>query len=103
MPSIEYLRSFKFGDYAIFDLTVSFLGVYLLAPLLSKLFHLIHLDIPRASWLLFTLPLSILVHILVGNYTPMTSAFLDPSSHYLLKIFIIVILVLGILGIKVIK
>ena len=103
MPTIEYLRSFKLGEYAIFDLTVSFLGVYLLSPILSYLFRFIKLDISRAGWLYLTLPLSILIHALVGKYTPMTKYFLDPSGHYLLKIFIITLFILGLRGITIIR
>lgn len=103
MTSIEYLRSFRLGEYAIFDLAASFLGIWLLSPLLSRLFRLIHLDIPLRSWLLLTIPLAILMHALVGSYTLMTKYFLDPSSHYLLKIFILTLLFLGISGIKIIR
>lgn len=103
MPTIEYLRSFKFGEYAIFDLVVSFVGIYLLAPVLTYLFKFIKLDIPRSSWLYLTLPMSILIHVLVGKYTPMTKYFLDPSGHYLLKLFIIGLLVFGLKAIRLIK
>lgn len=103
MSTIEYLRSFKLGEYAIFDLASSFLGIYLLAPLLSKIFRYVKLDIPKLNWLYFTIPLSIVFHILVGNYTPMTKYFIDPSGHYLLKIFISGLFILGVRNIKVIK
>ena len=103
MLSIEYLRSFKILGFAIFDLTVSFIGIYLLAPVLSRIFALVKIDIPRINWLYLTLPLSVLVHVVVGNFTPMTRDFLDLSSHYLLKILIITLLYLGLRGIKLIK
>lgn len=103
MITIEYLRSFKLGEYAIFDLVASFVGIYLLAPALTYLFKFIKLDIPRSSWLYLTLPMSILVHMLVGKYTPMTKYFLDPSGHYLLKLFIIGLLVFGLKAIRLIK
>lgn len=47
-----------------------------------------------------TLPISILVHIAVGNYTKMTTNFLDLNSNYILKVFILLLLVLGLKGIK---
>lgn len=103
MISTQYLRSFRLGEYAIFDLAASFLGIWLLSPLLSRLFRLIHLDIPLRSWLLLTLPLAILIHVLVGRYTPMTKYFLDPSAHYLLKIILFALFVLALRGIKIIK
>jgi len=98
--TIEYLRSFRIFEYAIFDLVASFLGIFLLSPLLTKLFRLVNLEIPTSSWMYLTLPMSILIHIAVGNYTKMTTNFIDLNSNYVLKIFILILLVLGLKGIK---
>lgn len=103
MSNIDFLRSFRIGEYAIFDLATSFIGVLILSPLLIRLFRLVHLDIPLSSWMLFTLPISILAHLIVGNHTPMTKYFFDPSGHYILKIFIIVLLIVGLRRISIIK
>lgn len=103
MFSVEYLRSFKLGEYAIFDLVLSFLGIYLLAPLLSKIFKKLRLDIPKISWILFTLPIGILVHLLVGNITPMTHNFFEPNGNYGLKVFVLVCLLVGLSRIKIIR
>jgi uncharacterized membrane protein len=100
MPTIQFLRSFRFGEYAYFDIFVSFLGIYLLSPLLSKLFLKLKLKISRKSWLLLTLPLSIIVHILVKNVTPMTRDFLDFNGHYVLKGVILILTILGVKDIK---
>jgi hypothetical protein len=101
--SIEYLRSFRIFEYAIFDLLASFLGIFLLSPLLTKLFLKINISIPLSSWLYLTLPLSILIHIAVGNYTKMTQNFLDLNSNYFLKIFIFTLIYFGLKGIKLIN
>ena len=101
MITIETLRQFRLGGYAIFDFAVTFLAIYLLSPLLTKLFRKIRLDIPRSSWLLLALPIGIIVHLLVGNITPMTRDFLDPQSHYLLKLIILTLTLLGIKGITI--
>ncbi len=98
--TIEYLRSFRFGGYALFDLAISFLGIYLLSPLLSKLFLKLGLIIPKKNWLYLTLPLGVLVHLLVGTITPMTKSFIDLNSGYGLKLLIVVLLVLGLRGVK---
>jgi hypothetical protein len=103
MIPIEFLRQFRFGEYAIFDFVVAFIGIYLLAPLFSKLFKKIRLDIPKKNWLFLTLPLGIFTHLLVGNITPMTRDFVDIGGHYILKIVIIILLFFGLKGIKVIK
>ncbi len=90
MITIESLRQFRFGDYAIFDMTLAFVGMGILSPVLSKLFCLIKLEIPRKIWLIWTLPISILIHLLVGQRTLMTKYFIDLDDHYLLKAFIII-------------
>lgn len=102
MTTLEYLRSFRIGEYAIFDFAVSFIGIALLAPLLTKLFLKIRIDIPLYSWLAFTIPLSIVVHLLFGKMTPFTANVINIHDHYLLKIIVLALLVVGIFGIKII-
>lgn len=103
MDTIEFLRQFRISNYAIFDITLSFLGIYLIAPLLSKIFAKAKLEIPKRNWLYLTLPIGILIHILVGNITPMTENFINLEGHYFLKIFIIILFILGIKNIRIIK
>ena len=98
---IEFLRQFRLAGYAIFDLAVAFLGVYLLSPLLSRLFLKIRIRIPKINWLFLTLPIGILAHLLVGKMTPMTSNFLNIYGHYSLKILILGLLILGLRGVKI--
>lgn len=87
----------------MFDFAASFIGIYLLAPLLSWLFRKLRLDIPRSSWLFFVLPISIVSHLLVGTMTPMTVNFLNPDGHYLLKIVIVGSFLLGVKGVRVVR
>jgi hypothetical protein len=101
--SLEFLRQFRFGGYAIFDLLVAFLGVYLLSPWLSKVFLKIRISIPKINWLFLTLPLGILIHLLIGKITPMTRNFLDMRSHYFLKVLILGLLFFGLRGVMIIK
>ncbi len=103
MNTLEFLRQFRFGGYAIFDLVVAFLGIYLLSPLLSKLFLKIRIKIPKYNWIYLTLPLGIITHLLVGRITPMTSDFIDINGHYIIKIIIVILLILGLKGIKISK
>ncbi|MFZ2192877.1 MAG: hypothetical protein WAV31_01420 [Candidatus Moraniibacteriota bacterium] len=103
MIPIEFLRQFRLGDYAIFDFAVAFLGIYLLSSLLSKIFRKINIEIPRKNWLFLTLPIGIASHLLFGNNTPMTRDFIDLHGHYILKLVIIILFILGIRGIKIIK
>ncbi len=103
MDTLEYLRQFRLLGYAVFDLTLAFVGIYLLAPLLSKIFLKIRMDIPKTNWLFLTLPIGILTHLLIGNLTPMTKAFFDINDHYFLKAVILILLILGLRGIKIVK
>jgi len=98
--TIDFLRQFRIGGFTIFDTAASFLGIYFLSPLLTKLFRFAGLEIPRKSWICFVLPLGILAHFLSGTETPMTKEFFDPSGYYLLKAIILILLVLGLGGIK---
>jgi hypothetical protein len=77
--------------------------MYFLAPFLSKIFLKIRVDISRKSWLFLALPIGILVHLLIGEITPMTRDFLDINSHYFLKIAMISLFILGIKDIKIIQ
>ncbi|PIZ62593.1 hypothetical protein COY16_03915 [Candidatus Roizmanbacteria bacterium CG_4_10_14_0_2_um_filter_39_13] len=103
MISIEFLRQFRIAGFAIFDFAVSFIGVYLLAPLLSKLFGKLGIQILKKNWLFLTIPLSVLIHVLVSQITPMTKEFLDPQGHFILKGVIIILLIFGLRGIKRVK
>ena len=88
MEIISFLRSFRIGPFAIFDFAISYLAVYLIAPYLFK----IGLKLSREQLLWLTLPISILVHIIFGVMTPLTTMFLDPYGGYLVKILILFML-----------
>ena len=100
MNTIEYLRQFRIGGYAIFDFAVAFIGIYLLSSFLSKMFLKIGVDIPKLNWIFLTLPIGILFHLLFSRITPMTADFINMHGHYILKIVIIGLLILGLRGIK---
>lgn len=103
MTTIELLRQFHLGEYAIFDLATAFIGILILSPLLSWLFRKIRINVPILSWIFLTLPIGIIAHLLIGRITPMTRYFIDLHGHYILKIFILALLVLGLKGIKMVN
>jgi len=104
MIPIDFLRQFRIGEYAIFDFSVAFLGLFLLSPLFSWLFlKLFNLEIPKKNWVFLTLPIGIVTHLITGPITPLTRNFLDPHGYYILKIFILVLLFLGLRNIRKIK
>lgn len=103
MIPIEILRQYRLSGYAIFDFAAVFLGMLLLSPLLSRLFKMIRIEIPKKNWLFLALPIGIITHLLVGQITPMTRDFLDIHNHYILKLMILGLLILGLRGIKITK
>ncbi len=102
MTIIETLRTPRISGYAIFDFAVSFLAVYLVAPTLTKLARKIKLEVPKHSWLYLTVPLSVVIHLLVGTMTPLTLATLDLHDHLFVKLVIVLLVVLGVKDIRVI-
>lgn len=98
--SIDNLRQYRIADYAVFDLVVSFVGIYLLSPLLTRLFRKFGWEVPRLSWIYFTLPIGILVHLLIGTKTLMTKNFMDPGGQVFIKLFILGLFFMGLKGIQ---
>jgi hypothetical protein len=103
MKTLEYIRHFRIFEYAIFDIAVTFLGMYLISGFLSKLFLKINIDIPKNSWLFFALPIGVIIHLIFGKITPMTKNFVDLHGHYILKIVIMALFIIGLIGIKIVK
>jgi hypothetical protein len=101
--SIAFLRQFKISGYAVFDFAASFIGIFLLSPLLSGLARRAGWHVPRMNWVYMTLPIGLAAHIASGNITPMTEDFMDPRGHYLVKAAIIGFLILSLRNIKRLK
>ncbi len=103
MNIIDTLREYRMGPFAIFDFTAAYLGMLLVTPLLKKLFLRFHLLLPTVSVMWFVLPLSILVHVLIGKHTALTTMFLDPLHYYTVKVIIVIMVVKGLMGIRRVK
>jgi len=103
MSTLEYLRNFRILDYALFDLALAILGMWLLSPILSRLFTKVNIYIPKRSWIIWAIPIGFLFHLLLGIQTLMTVRLLDPSGHYLLKAGVILLVLLGFIGVRVVK
>lgn len=75
---IDYLRSFRIGKFAIFDFVVSYIAVIILGLIFNKLIFFI----------LMMIPLSIIIHIIFKQYTPLTKLFIE-KGHCGFKLFVI--------------
>lgn len=100
MNTITFLRQFRVADIALFDLTISYVGVYLLSPFLSKRMLKFHLVFTRKHWLWLTLPISIVVHIATKQNTALMKMSFDTHGHYIVKILLIVMTYMGLRGVK---
>jgi hypothetical protein len=100
MSIIEYLRQFRVGPFAIFDFAISYLGVYLLSPYIIRFFAYFNISITQASIIWLVLPISILIHIILGNYTPLTKMFIDIYGYYFLKIIVLYMVYAGLKGVS---
>ena len=78
------------------------MGIYLLAPLLSKIMSIFRLSISRHQWLWLTLPLGTVVHILVGQQTTLTKMVFN-ENNYLAIIALIFMTYMGLKDVRVKK
>ncbi len=99
MNLISYLRQFRIGGLAIFDLAISYIGIYFFAPFLSKIFKKLGLIIGPKEWLWLTLPIGVIVHLLFKQKTALNDMLLN-DGNYLVKIILILMLYMGLKGIR---
>lgn len=96
MDTLEILRQLRIGPFAIFDLALAYIGIYLIAPLLTKLFSRIHINISRAGWLWLTLPISVVVHLAFRQDTVLVRMLSNPQpSFYLVMIVLLGMVYMG--------
>lgn len=101
MDIIGILRQFRIGPFTIFDTLLAYVGIYFIAPLLSKLFAKINISISRSSWLWLTLPISVIFHLIFNQSTPFIKMVLNPSGDYLAKIVLLFMLYTGLKGVRI--
>lgn len=90
MISLEYLRQFRIGPFTIFDTVIAYVGILILSPILNWLMSRLRLKIPIISWFWFTLPLSVIFHIIFHQSTPLTKILIDPGkAQFYIAIFIL--------------
>jgi len=102
MDILPFLRQYKIGPFAIFDTVTDYLGVFLIAALLTKVFSKIHINIYRAGWLWLTLPISVLFHLIFRQNTPLMKMLLNPNQFqfYVGIIILLFMLYMGLRNIR---
>ncbi len=103
MDFISLLRQFRIGQFTVFDTLTAYVGVFLLAPLVSKLFSKINIYIPKTGWVWLTLPIAVIFHLFLNQNTPFMKMFLNPSGDYIAKIVLLFMLYMGIKNIRIQK
>ena len=103
MDAISYLRQFRVSGYAVFDLAAAVIGMCLLSPLLSRGCRKLGLEVPRLNWVYLALPIGMAAHLAVGKITPMTRDLFYLHGHYLLKVAMLALCILGLRNIRRIK
>jgi len=101
---VAYMRTFRIGPLSAPDLLVPYLLVYLIAPLLSRLAaRFLGLRVTRAAWMWLMLPFSVILHLVLRLDTPFELIALDPHGHYLAKIVLLAMIILGLRGISLVR
>ncbi len=100
MGFIEVLRQFRVGTFSVFDFVTAYLGIFILALILSKLFPKINTHIPMSSWVWLTLPIGVVVHLILQIDSPLIKMLFDLNGSYLVKIVLLFMLFMGFRGIK---
>ena len=83
MVTITTLRSFRINNFAVFDFAASYLSMYILAVVFG-------LNVKKA--LLSVIPMSLLIHTIIGLETELTKAVFKSKSprDYLIAILVFV-------------
>jgi len=102
MYILHFLRQYKIGPFAIFDTVTAYLGIFLIAPLLTKMFSKIHINVSRVGWLWLTLPISVLFHLIFRQNTPFMKILLNPNQ-FQFYLGIIILLFMIYMGLRKIK
>jgi len=95
MITLEYLRSFRINNFSVFDFSISYVGIFLLVPILNKIISPTHRQLTHWQWMLLVLPVGIIFHLLTSTMTPLTKMAIDPNGGYLFKALLIAMLYFG--------
>lgn len=93
MNILTFLRSFRIEPFAIFDFALTYLIAYAIGPYLKK----IGIPLSREQFMYLILPLSLLVHYIFKQETPLTKMVLTPNDYFIWKGIIIFMIIMAII------
>lgn len=96
MEFVQFLRQFRIGPYAIFDLVMSYIGIFLVAPVLSKLASKFSVKISRTAWLWFTLPISVIFHLIFRQNTAFMQRLFSSQGYHVEVIVLLFMVYMGV-------
>ena len=102
MDYLAFLRQFRIGTFPIFDVVISYIGIFLIAPILTKIFLLLHLNIPRSAWLWWTIPIGVLFHVIFSQDTPLMRMLAHPTQVWPAALVLIVMIAMGVRQVSVV-
>ncbi len=100
LNQLGFIFDLRLGPFRMFDFVGTYLVVFLLSPLLTKVALRFRLKIGKIQWLWLLLPISALVHFAINQETTLTKMLLDPNDYYVVKAVIIFMLIMGIKDIR---
>jgi len=87
--TIDKLRSYRIGPFAIFDFAASYAGIWMLAPYLKNY-------ATREQLLWLTVPIGIATHVVIGRTTPLNKMVLGSDYNIFAQAIIAYMLYRGI-------
>lgn len=103
MDTITFLRQFRVGPIAIFDVVVSYIGIFLLSPFLTILAWKAGLSISRKSWLWLTIPVGVIFHLIFNQQTALNKMLVNPINNLFATVVVIIMVYMGVKDIQRVK
>lgn len=103
MDFTTFLRQFRIGPFALFDIALGYAGMLLLSPLLTKLFARLNIVIPWTTWLWWMLPISVIFHLLFVQSTPLMKVLATPLGLLIAGAVLTSMLYMGVRDCKPVK
>ena len=91
---------YRIGPFSVADTLGSLVIALIISPILSWLFSLVGVKVPRLAWVWLTIPVAELTHIIFHVDAPYKRMLLDTHGGYLAKLAFLVMLYMGLRGIR---